>query len=102
MSDTSRVIRKFERRMGTSNITEVRGDTKGALFDEVQRSMELQQQNRIEPKIESKNEKKARIIGHFVYDFNKGTEKFIYTPKYKLIRFMNQSLSTIQNYFSKN
>jgi len=86
--------------MGTSNITEVREDTKCAIFDEVQRSRHIQNHNNSN-KTQTSN-KKRRKIGHFVYDFKNQTEKFIYTPKYKLIRFMNKSLSTIQNYFNKN
>ena len=84
--------------MGTSNITEVREDTKGALFDEVQRSMEINSQRMF---VKPKN-KKGRIIGHFKYNFKTQTEKFVYAPRYRLIRFVNQTRSRVYNYFSKN
>ena len=97
MDDTHAVIRKFERMMGISNITEVREDTKGALVDEVQRSMEIHSQKSF---VKPEN-KKGRIIGYSIYNPQDKTIKFVYTPKYRLIRFINRTHSRIKNYFSK-
>jgi len=82
MDNAHIVIRKFERMMG-------------ATHDEL---MELGRH----PHKKILNEKNSKTIGHFKYDFKNQTEKFVYTPKYKLIRFINKTHSTIQNYFSKN
>ncbi len=74
MSETGRIIRKFERMLGTSNIHEVRPDTKGALRDEIELSKE---RYGVRQRGHYKKTEQDKIIGHFVYDFENKTEKFV-------------------------
>ena len=82
MDNAHVVIRKFERMMG-------------ATHDEL---MEIGRH----PQKKILNEKNSKKIGYFKHNSKGQIERFVYTPKYKLIRFINKTHSTIQNYFSKN
>ena len=62
MSEQSRIIRKFERMMGHSH-------------DEL---MEIGRQKR-----QQISSNPGKVIGHFEYDFDKKTEKFIPAKDYK-------------------
>ena len=44
--------------------------------------------------------KPGKIIGHFTYDFDKETEKFTPTLKYRFIRFFNGIYSKVSNYIN--
>jgi len=82
LSDRLKASRRFETMMGKTH-------------DEL---MELGRQ----PQQQILNKKNSKILGHFKYNFKTQTEKFVYAPRYRLIRFVNQTRSRVYNYFSKN
>ncbi len=48
------------------------------------------------------NKKNSKKIGYSIYNPQDKTIKFVYLPKYRLIRFINRTHSKLRNYFSKN
>ncbi len=78
MSDTGRVIRKFERMMGHSH--------------EELMEMGRQPRHQIQPN-------PGKIIGHFTYDFENKTETFTPTLKYRIKTSINKLYSQIYSYF---
>jgi len=82
LSDRLKASRRFETMMGKTH-------------DEL---MELGRQ----PQQQILNKKNSKILGHFKYDSKTQTEKFIYTPRYRLTIFVNKTRSKVQNYFNKN
>jgi hypothetical protein len=78
MSETGRIIRKFERMLGTSNIHEVRPDTKGALRDEIELSEERSNYNQ-----PSNSEGLTKIADVTIY-LNKDSSGEVKTERYPL------------------
>lgn len=78
-SDIHKIIRKFERFMGHSD----------------EGLMELGSRSRRTNPSKSDGE----IIGHFTYDFEKQTETFTPTLKYRIITSFNRFYSNIYSYF---
>ncbi|NCN87200.1 hypothetical protein GW932_05180 [archaeon] len=73
MSETNRIIRKFERSFlgnGYNNCTEIRPDTKGALFSEVQESERRNKQYQLTEDLEGQE------IGMIIYGKNGKPDKF--------------------------
>ncbi len=48
------------------------------------------------------NKENSKTIGYSKFDSTTKKFKFVYSPRYRLIRVINKTRSTIQNYFSKN
>lgn len=85
--------RRMENFLGYNPDNEIRPDTKGALYSEVQES-EWRRRNREQEILDKPG---GKIIGYFKTDLKTGEEKFHYTLRYKVIRFYNKITSQIKH-----